>query len=583
MVKMVAIGLAGLSIFFGLVPFSTPAEVNDLKPGQRIAVTGKYLPGGFFGGKRVVLKDAAEDALLQSEIGSISIDSKLLSLTGVDVFLDEKTEILDERAQRIPRRKLMVGNWVRIEGRRIGKRSLVAFRIEVIAARPDDQTVIEGEIQRLNDGDRFACLVLDIPILFDESVRFTDAREKRRSIHSIKRDDDDQQPAPLRIGDFLIIGGKVEVEVEPQNNLDLDGGEDEMASRLSFKPELSVNFNPEVQGYARFKLKRKPLIRSNDDDDASTRFEVSEMYLTYYDLFGAPLRMQFGRQKFKDKREWLFDETLDAFRLIYDTKRLDMQVGLIKGDFFPQDDRDDALNQLQYYLSTRVRLARRTYFTGFAYGRKHHDQNIALNWWGVQFRGQFHKIIRYWSNVASVFGTDEVNTVQGWGYDAGLRIGTRWAKPISLSVGMAYGSGDDNIEDREDSSFRQTGLQDNSVKLGGLKRVKYYGELFEPELSNMRILTIGLALRPTLQSSLELIFHAYHQVVAQPFLRDSNLGAEPLGSHRDLGKELDVVLTFREVRHLDVTLNLGYFRSGPAFGDTPANVFLGKIRMQVFY
>ncbi|MFQ5640503.1 MAG: alginate export family protein [bacterium] len=587
MCRLVVKRIACIGVFVGFLPLHNiaySAELSVLAPGQRIAVTGKHLSDGFFLGKRVVLKSADATAVVQSKISSIHTDAHRLSMLGLSVLMKDTTEIVSEREQPISWTELQVGNWVRIEGERISKKTLLALKITLIDELPNNLEIIEGEIQRLTNGERFACLVLDTPIVFEESVRLTDFREKGRGLHSIKRDDDDQQAAPINIGNFLILGGKVEVEVEPQKNLALDGGEEEMGSHFSFKPELSINFNPDVEGYAKLKLKRKPLIRTGaGDQNASTVLDVSEMYLTYYGLFHTPWRLQFGRQRFKDKREWLFDENLDAIRLILDTKRLDMQFGLVHGGVFLQDDLDDEMSQYHYYASARVKLARRTYLGGFIFGRKHFHENIVLNWYGAQVRGQFFKIIRYWSNIALVNGTDEVNSVHGFGYDFGMRISTHSVKPFSLTLGYAYGSGDDDLDDKSDSNFRQTGLQDNSAKLGGLKRIKYYGELFEPELSNMQILTLGVGVRPTLHSSVEFIFHSYHQEVAQSFLRDSDLDAEPLGRNRDLGKELDFIFTLREIRNLDITFNLGYFRTGPAFGKTPKNVFLGKIKMQIFY
>lgn len=563
----------------------SPTEINNLKVGQRISVNGRYSPNGFFVGRKVMLMDRAERTVLESKISKLSPGFEILNLMGINVVLNGDTDIFDVQAQRISFRALSLGRWVRVEGKHIGKRVLLASKVAFIEPPLQEAETIESRIQRISLVDPPACLMLDMPIIFfEESVTVTDFRKEREGMRSIKRDDDDQQPAPITIGNFLVLGGKAEIELAPQKNLDLDGGEDEMASQVAFKPELAINVSPDVEGYARLKLKRKPLIHAGSDHrNASIQFEATQMYLTYDNIFNTSWRLQFGRQRFKDKREWWFDENLDAIRLILDSKRLDVKLGLVSGAFFPQDDQKDVLNQPHYYVSTRVKLGRRTYVTGLLFGRKHRHQNIALNWFGLQARGQLLAMIQYWSNLAAVLGTDVQKTVRGWGFDIGMRIGTHSIKPVSMTLAYAYGSGDRDPDDNQELNFRQTGLQENSAKLGGLKRIKYYGELFAPELSNMHIWTVGLGLRPTLRSSLELLFHAYRQVVAQDFLQGSNLDAVPLGLAKDLGKELDFVFIFREISNLDVTLNLGYFRSGLAFGEKPANVFLGKLRMQVFY
>ena len=62
-----------------------------------------------------------------------------------------------------------------------------------------------------------------------------------------------------------------------------------------------------------------------------------------------------------------------------------------------------------------------------------------------------------------------------------------------------------------DHAFRQTGIQDNNDKFGGVTSFKYYGELLEPELSNLHILTAGIGRRFGRRMSLDLIYHNYRQ------------------------------------------------------------------------
>ncbi len=73
----------------------------------------------------------------------------------------------------------------------------------------------------------------------------------------------------------------------------------------------------------------------------------------------------------------------------------------------------------------------------------------------------------------------------------------------SVTLGYALGSGDDASTSDVDESFRQTGLQDNSAKFNGVTRLKYYGEVLNPELSNLSVLTAGVGIRPSPRSSID--------------------------------------------------------------------------------
>ena len=95
--------------------------------------------------------------------------------------------------------------------------------------------------------------------------------------------------------------------------------------------------------------------------------------------------------------------------------------------------------------------------------------------------------------------------------------------PLSPHVilGYAFGSGNSDPDDDRDDAFRQTGLQGNETEVGGLTPFRYYGEAFDPELSNLSIFTAGLGTRPTPELSADLVYHYYLQDHAADELRDS--------------------------------------------------------------
>ncbi|MGH9390554.1 MAG: alginate export family protein, partial [Vicinamibacteria bacterium] len=168
--------------------------------------------------------------------------------------------------------------------------------------------------------------------------------------------------------------------------------------------------------------------------------------------------------------------------------------------------------------------------------------------------------------LAYAGGQDGANRIRGWGVDLGAtyEFPVPW-KP-ALTLGFAFGSGDANPDDGTDQSFRQTGLQENEGDFGGATTFKYYGEVLDPELSNLAIFTAGIGIRPSEKFSLDLVYHYYLQNRASATIRNAGIDAEPSGRSRRLGSGIDFIVGVQELwDRLDVKLVVGYFLPGAAF------------------
>ena len=117
-----------------------------------------------------------------------------------------------------------------------------------------------------------------------------------------------------------------------------------------------------------------------------------------------------------------------------------------------------------------------------------------------------------------------------------------------------------------DNAFRQTGLQSNEAEFNGVTSFKYYGEVFDPELSNLSIVTAGAGVKPSEGSSIDLVYHYYHQNHASNGLAENGLDAEPDGGSNALGHGLDLVIGYHEIEPMNAELVLGAFFPGAAFG-----------------
>jgi alginate production protein len=124
-------------------------------------------------------------------------------------------------------------------------------------------------------------------------------------------------------------------------------------------------------------------------------------------------------------------------------------------------------------------------------------------------------------------------------------------------------------------------LQDNEDRITGLGNVKYYGELLDPDLSNIEIFTAGVGIRPSASSSLEIVAHKYRQAkLDDDDIRGSPISPELNGNSKDIGTEVDAILALRLGNGLGLESKLGWFSPGKAF-DAPArdDAFFGKLRL----
>ncbi len=231
------------------------------------------------------------------------------------------------------------------------------------------------------------------------------------------------------------------------------------------------------------------------------------------------------------------------------------------------------------------------------------DSDPDLTWFGASAAGNWKLgragMLDYWLDVAGVKG-DETFTdysgpndartvrsvnrhnVSGWGIDARTTWQSKLPGRLTATLGYAFGSGKRKMLEEEDRGFRQTGLEDNSHKFRGVQSFRSYGELLDPELSNLQILTAALGVRFFAKSSLDIVYHHYRQAEAAPFLRDVGFKRDPDGRHRSIGQEIDLVIGIKEFRIFELKLVGAIFRAGAAFGRDDGKLsYLGSMRARL--
>ena len=374
------------------------------------------------------------------------------------------------------------------------------------------------------------------------------------------------------------------------------------------------------------------------------RWTVSrkEIWLYFGRLLDTPLALQVGAQAYQDERQWWWNENLDMLRIRFE--RPGIQAGFSAGQqlfardvgqdrvdaeeddllrllaqirwnwakdhdvalrFLHQDDRSDG-----YTIGPCVRSLPNGgpvspfFQTGCIDPDREDESDARLSWIGgsaagrLDLPGPFR--VHYWAEVAGVFGTEtffdfsgpdrerraslrDRHSVRGVGLDLGL-IWEMVDLPLkpTLTIGYAWGSGRNGEREVQQRGFRQTGLQRNKDRFRGVASFKYYGELFDPELANLEIWTLGAGLQFLRESSLDVVYHIYRQDVAADFLRDVGFKRDPFGLNKDLGQEVDVILGIEEWERFEIKAVFAMFRTGRAFapGDDK-NSYLGSLRFRV--
>ena len=410
-------------------------------------------------------------------------------------------------------------------------------------------------------------------------------------------------------GTPLTLDGSYEATLERRQNFDLDTSRDRGRKVLEQELKAGALWQPRegsslyLQAVAL--AERRTGIRDNSVAK-QTSFERGQTWWLQEGLGGTPLSLQLGRIALAERRSWWWDDELDAARLGWrhagggiDTgiarelaKRASIDRGIAPAlqkltRWFGHATQNLAEDHLleAFWLLQRDRSATPAVGALFEPGTED-GANGSARWFGVRSSGEWKSAaehrLGYRVDAALLRGraTRTPFTETPSGALAAGNVGTRklrasawdlglqWRLPgqrrPTFSASLARGSGgaDDGSTDR---NFRQTGLQENKARVGGAKRIRYYGELLDPELSNLRVASLGFGLRVLTGSSVELLLHRYRQVVPTPLILGSRLGAEPAGTQRDIGREIDLLFALREWQHLELTLRLAQFRPGAAF------------------
>ena len=440
-------------------------------------------------------------------------------------------------------------------------------------------------------GDGYLLRIMDFMVFVDSDLtlgmekpleQYAVAPERTPVRGERKLSEDDQFGEGVRIGDGLRLTTMVETRFKTEDNYNLD--EEEKADRedigISGRARLIVD--PSAYGVSGQMEVRYTHVMREDDEDGTldiTDSRLGETYLYFNDIFDADFDAYVGRMDFDDRREWLYDQNLDGIRFFWRVGDLIAEASATT-TLSDGNVRDENTDNYTFYLTDAERR-----YAAYIIHRdtsQPYEQNISH--FGLRAFGEWPKNHENWLEIAGIYGERENQhghaDLEGWAIDVGSTwyLGDRWY----LTGAWAFGSGDDDTRDGSDNNFRQTGLQDNNAKFGGVTSFRYYGELVDPELANLHIGTLGIGYRFNQTSSLDILGHYYRQDEAARKLIGSDLDQKANGIDRELGWEVDAILGWRPSPTWDLELVYGWFKPGKAFEDA-SDASVGKVQVRFRY
>ncbi len=594
-------------------------RIEDLLVGHRLeAKVVRTESGGLLSSDFELLPPGGRDSVT----GPVeSMAEGRFSVFGVRVEVVPETQ--GEGGSRLDFGSLREGEWVKVDGRIRESGRIRARRIR--AEKPRERGTLEGRIDAIEpapEGWRLRMLDVDVEVPAGRRVdvpeelaavsleALTEEPPSRR-----RRTEEDFVPGSIRLGDWGTLGGTITARFDRESEFDLDSAAGDSQRTRTLRVRLEATARPSARVFlvAGVEQDWEWVSELGDPDENRRRTNLKETFAFLRDFPARGLDLEAGRIHLKDDRQWLYDRDLDGLRLSYDRAQWHAEASLTTVWFggretrtrfdprppaIPKDGLDETDGERDEEATNATAVLTRefpgrdevsAFFVGrFDRGREDDSPLLA----GIQARLRSVEDLEAWADVSGVWGSDRDERIQGYGFD----VGATWEIPLplepSVTVAYAFGSGGDDDPTDGNSDFRQTGFQDNTSKWNGVTSFNYYGELLDPELSNLSIATAGLGVHLGRRTSLDLVAHRYTQPRPAPFLRDTEangdllpddpVAADPDGVHHELGWEFDAVLGWREIRNLDVEVVFGRFEPGEALSmaDRAATFVKFEVRLK---
>ncbi len=566
-----------------------PNAFSKLRPGTWVEARGHIVDGKPIVEKIEELARGESDKADKVEVNGPTTKATTteLDLLGVSLQPDAETEYEDADKKSIDPFVPEAGEWLRLKLR--SKDDQLRLRT-VRKSEARDLFKVTGEIAAI-DAENSTINIGGIHLPLTESANVAALGERGGSdpLALFQADDQKAVPFSVQVNDNLRLGGGVSGGLEFDDEYDLTRTvqRDRTKTALDGKLDALWLFDDNAS-YAMFEVNtgRADTMSLSGPDTHREALQVARAFGSLH--VANHLQLLLGRQDFSEERKWLYNEVLDGVRLMYVDGDFETDAGTSVGRQVAAEN-NATEDTVLFNLNVRYHLDTDWVLAGYALKRRDDtifdhepqlfgirslaDPRYGLGHWGELSFARGHS--QFGVNAAGVNSSrlDAVEDIHGWAFDIGAMYTIRGALRPAFAIGYAFASGEKDSSTHQ--GYRQSGYQDNSDKFGGVTSVRYYGELFRPELTNLAVFTAAATVRPFADASISLVYHTFTQDFANqqgPFndLRFSSSGSAPNGRDPHLGDEIDIIFGYRAARQVTLEVAGSHFEPGPAFNNQDA-------------
>ncbi|MEE9554992.1 MAG: alginate export family protein [candidate division Zixibacteria bacterium] len=522
------------------------------------------------------------------------VDSKKETITmyGISIEIDDKTQFTDSGDGLTTINDLKEGQWLEVTCKVREDGNWEARKINHKNIKKSNK--IKGTLTGVSvDGNPPDTLEIHgLKILLN---RKTDVNYPGSSFQKIEEDLFDElawarayySDYGFIAGDKFLISGNFRQSAKNESEYDLSDLylNDQRDAQPEIRAELAGYFNDIFRAFGQISIRERIYLDSERINPPSKKLEsrVTQLYVLAKNIGVQGFAVQVGRQDIEDPREWLFDEYLDAVRLYYYGKApVIYELAYIHSDF---QLKNKYRTWSDIFARARWQVNNKNTVSGYLLVRKDSDQarNREPSWYGAGYMGKVGDYFNPWAELVIMKGTDKGKSLSASAMDLGV---TAIAENVnySPSITVAYARGSGEKTGADDNEFRQTGFQDNTGYFGGVRIFKYYGELLDPELSNLIITTFGVGFKPIYNGSIEVVYHVYKQDQPEADLRGDLIDppARPNGVSDDIGTSLDIVLGVSKLwNRVHIGWVFGMFTPGEAYSPFDKKATINRFNLKI--
>jgi len=581
------------AFFFSLVYGREPAYMRmDFKQIPALEIKGEWdAENSVFIAERIEELPKERRPKFRGEIQDIDPEKELITVYGISIEIDDETQFSDSEKDF---KALKVGQRVEVSCKPREEGYWEASKIKIKDIKESDK--IKGSLTQISiDGDPPDTLEIHgLKIILTKKTKILEPagfyEDREDDIWGdLKYSRLYHEPGGVKISDKIKAYAEYRHTTSDNREFDLSGSYD--SDNSDTEPEIRLeaigNFERHIQSFLQLRLKKKYYFNDDRQNPPANNLEadISQLYLLARNIGNRGFALQVGRQDFDEPREWLFDEYLDAVRAYYyGIDKFIFNAAYIRG---VSPIKDKYKTWIDFFWQVRWIPYEENLFDIYVFLRKDSDEirNREPVWYGARYYGDITEYLKLWVEGSLLSGEDKGQDQDARAIDLGATVTPpKMRFTPSLTIAYAIGTGDETDGDDVSTEFRQTGYEDNTDYFAGYKTIKYYGELLDPELSNLIITTFGAGIKPHRNISAEMIYHKYKQDHPNDKLRSDLIDppARPNNVSNDIGWELNFVIAIVDIwKRLNFSWILAIFSPGQAFAPRLEDALLNEFNIKI--